>query len=110
VLLPNLDLVLGDAQRPPGVQVTKALEQLLVERVDLRGIAGEVRVNLEAVQIADNEQRRVVERFAVLGQFLIRRPQVLVLPRVFPAKLLIESDIRPAFAVVPRVHALPELR
>jgi len=65
-------------------------------------------VNLELVEIANDEQRRIVERLAVLEQLLIGGPQVLVLALVFPTEFLIEPDIGAALAIVRRINAFLE--
>lgn len=71
-----------------------------VEGVDLFGGAGEVGVDFEAVKIADDQERRVVERFAVLEELVVGRLEVGPLLFVFPAEMVLHPDVGPAFAAV----------
>lgn len=64
--------------------------------MDPFGGAREVGVDLEAIEIADDEERRVFERLAVLQHLLVGGVEVLVLPFVFPAEVLLHPDVGPA--------------
>lgn len=68
--------------------------------------AGEVGVDFEAVEIADDEQRRIGERFAVLQKLLIGFAEVFVLALVFPAEEAAPPDVREALPARFLVHAL----
>lgn len=59
----------------------------------LRGV-GEVRVDLELVEVAHDEQRRVVKGLAVLEQLRVRRPEVLVHALVLPREPSAAPDVR----------------
>lgn len=87
------------------LNVASVLEAIEIEFVFLRRVAGKVRVNLEAIEIAHDQERRIVERLAIAKELLVRGVEVLVLPLVFPAELLIEPDIGPTLAIVGRVDA-----
>ena len=72
---------------------------------DLLG-AGEVRVDLKAVEIADHEQRRVLQRLSVLQKLLVGGLKVLVLALVLPAEVVALPDIGKAVAAVLLLGAL----
>ena len=60
-----------------------------MDDVDLFGRAGEVRVNLSARDVADDQQRGILKRIAVLTELAIGVFEVLifVLAFVLPAEL-----------------------
>ena len=60
-------------------------------------------VDLEPVQVADDEQRRVLQGLAVALELLVGGPQVAVLALVLPAELALEPDVGPALLAVGRV-------
>jgi hypothetical protein len=69
-----------------------------VELVDLDGGIGEVGVDFEAIQIADDQERRVFKVFAVQEELLVGLFQALVFAFVFPGEFVAHPDIGPAFA------------
>ena len=76
--------------------------------MDLLGGAGEVRVDLEAVHIADDHQRRVLQGLAVELKLLVGRLEVLVLALVLPAEMVPHPNVGPAFLVFAGLHAFLE--
>ena len=76
--------------------------------MDVLDRAGEVGVDFEAVEIADDEQRWVFEVLAVLEELLVGGDEVFVLAFVFPAEVLAHPDIGPAVAAVGFVDAALE--
>ncbi len=68
--------------------------------MDLLDRAGEVGVDFEAVEVADDQQRRVFEVFAVLEELLVGGGEVFVLAFVFPAEVAAHPDVGPALAAV----------
>ncbi|MEZ4572746.1 MAG: hypothetical protein R2849_21000 [Thermomicrobiales bacterium] len=58
---------LARPERPEHPQVLRLVDRLQVELVDLLGGVGEVGVDLETVEVADDEQRRVLQILAVLS-------------------------------------------
>jgi hypothetical protein len=70
--------------------------------------AGEIGVDLKAVEIANDEQRRVLQALAVLEQLLISGLEVFVFALVFPAELALHPHVGPTFAAVTGLHALLE--
>ena len=71
-----------------------------VERdlVDLLHGAGEVRMDDQPVHVADDQQRRVLQRLAIFQELVVRGRQVFMLPLVFPAKEPALPDVGPAVA------------
>ena len=90
------------------VEVGRLGEAGEVEGVDLLGRAGEVGVDLEAVHVADDQQRRVFQVLAVQEQLLVGGGQVLVLALVLPAEVAAHPDVGPAVAAVGLVDAALE--
>jgi hypothetical protein len=78
------------------------------ELVDLFGGARDVGVNLEAVEVANDEQRRVFEVFAVLEELLVGSGEVFLLAFVFPAEVAAEPDVGPAGAAFGFIDAALE--
>ena len=111
------DLLAGDA-RPQGLGIGEQLAEDVeigrigqpgqVEAVDLLGRAGEVGVDLEAVHVADDQQRRVIQVLAVEQQLGVGVLQVLVLALVFPAEVAAHPHVGPALAAVGLLHAVLE--
>ena len=64
-----------------------------IEAIDLLGRSRKVGVDLEAIQIADDEQRRVLQVLAVLQELLISSGQVLVGAFVLPGVKAALPDI-----------------
>ena len=58
--------------------------------------AVEIRADDVAVKIADHEQRRIEQRFAVAEQLLARFIKVLVLALVFPTEAVLFPNVSPA--------------
>ena len=69
---------------------------------------GEVGVDLEAIEVADHEERRVLQGLAILEQLLIGGLQVLVLAFILPAEPGLHPDVGPALAAVGFLDALLE--
>jgi len=72
-----------------------ALEIGQVEGVDMLDRAGEVSMHLEAGEVADDEERRVLQVLAVLEELLVGGRQVLALALVLPADVAAFPDIGP---------------
>ena len=70
-------------------------ELVEVEGVDLLGRVGEVGVDLEALQVADNQEGRVFQGLAILEQLLVGGGEVLVLALILPAEVAALPDVRP---------------
>lgn len=68
-----------------GGAVLQQIGQL--EAVNLLGRVGEVGVYLESVQVADHQERRILQVLAVLEELLIRGPQVFVPALVLPGEV-----------------------
>lgn len=71
-----------------------------VESVDALGGAGEVGVDFEAVEVADDQERWVFEVFTVLEQLFVGGGEVFVFAFVFPAEVIVHPDVGPAVAAV----------
>jgi hypothetical protein len=65
-------------------------------------------VDLEAVQVADDQQRRVLQRLAVLQKLLVGRLQILAFALVLPGKVTALPDIREPAAAANLLDALLE--
>jgi hypothetical protein len=65
-------------------------------------------VDLEPVEVADDQERRVLQGLAVPLELLIGGLEVAVLALVLPAELLLQPDVGPALLAVGRVDALLE--
>jgi hypothetical protein len=79
----------------------------IVER-DFVGLAygrGEVGVNLEAIHIANDQQRRIFESLAILEELIVSRDQVLVPAFVLPAKEISFPNVCPAVPATVLVRA-----
>ena len=79
-----------------------------VELVFPLGRGGEVGMDLEAVHVANDQQRRVLQVFAVEQQLGVGRLQVLVLALVLPAEVAAHPDVGPAVAALGLLDALLE--
>ena len=90
------------------VDVRRQGEPGQVEGMDLLGGAREVRVDLEAVHVADDQQRRVFQGLAVQLQLLVGGLEVLVLALVFPTEMIPHPDIGPALLVFAGLHPFLE--
>ena len=90
------------------VQIGGVRQPGQVEDVDLLGGAGEIRVDLEAVHVADDHQRRVLQGLAVQLQLLVGRLEVLVLPLVLPGEMVPHPNVGPALLVFAGFHAFLE--
>ena len=78
------------------------------EGVDALDGVGEVGVDLEAVQVAHDEEGRAGEVFAVLEKLLVGRGQVLVLALVLPGEVAPVPDVGVAFPAAGLGDALLE--
>ncbi len=67
--------------------------------------AREVRAHLEALQIADDQQRRVLQCLAIVEELLVGRGQVLALALVLPGEVTALPDI--GEAAPPPVFSIP---
>lgn len=76
--------------------------------MDLLRRAREVRVNFEAIHVADDQQRRVAEVFAVLQQLLVGGDEVFVLPLVLPGEVVLHPDVGPPLFAFKLVDAALE--
>ena len=76
--------------------------------MDDRGLGREVRVDFEAVQIGDNQQRRIFQVFAVELKLLVRFEQVAALAFVLPSEVALVPDVGPALAAAGFVDAALE--
>jgi len=93
-----------DAQRLPrsGGEIGQA------EGVDLLDGAREVGVHLEAIQVADHQEGRVLQRLAVVQQLLVGRRQVLALALVLPGEVAPFPDVGEAITAGRLLRALLE--
>ena len=72
----------------------------VIERHDVNrwpGV-GEGGVDLDAIHVADDQQRRIIERVAVVDELLVRRGEVRVRAFVLPGEVPALPDVRPALA------------
>ncbi|CAA9574814.1 MAG: hypothetical protein AVDCRST_MAG19-3203 [uncultured Thermomicrobiales bacterium] len=83
------------AQDPEVARVAEAGE---VEAVGVGGGAGEVGADLEAVEVADDQQRRVLEGVAVELELAVGGGEVGVVPLVLPGEGAALPDVGPALA------------
>ena len=81
---------------------------LQVESVYAFGRAREVGVDLEAVEIAHDQQRRVFEVFAIEQKLPVGSGQVFVLAFVFPAEVAAHPHVGPTLAAARLAHAALE--
>jgi|GEM_PF-6599023 len=103
--------VLGDCfDRLAGFQGVRIGEQLaesvqvgrLGQVIEIKGkndgrLGGEVGVNLEPVQVADDEQRRVLQVLTIKEKLLVRLLQTAALALVFPGELaFIQTSAQPS--------------
>lgn len=79
-----------------------------IEGVDALAGGGEVGVDFEAVEVADDEERRVAEVLAIVVDLLVGGLEVLVLALVLPGEVVAEPDVGEAFATVDLVQGLVE--
>ncbi|MBN1321468.1 MAG: helix-turn-helix domain containing protein [Thermoleophilia bacterium] len=84
--------------RPEMRQALSGLELRESELVDDHRSVGEVRVDLEAVEVADDQKWRVIESFPVLKELGVGRLQVLALAFVLPGEVSALPHIREALA------------
>ena len=77
----------------------RRVEQVVQPDLDhlLDGV-GEVGVDLEAVHVAHDQERRVLQDFAVLEELLVGGVEVLVLALVLPGEEALLPDVGPALA------------
>ena len=61
--------------------------------------AREIRMDFEAIHIANDHQRRVFQRFPIELQLLVGRLEILVLSLVFPGEMIPHPDVGPALLV-----------
>ncbi len=80
------------------VKVCRLGEGVEVERVDALARVGEVGVDLEAIRVADDQQRRVFKIFAVVEKLLVGFLEVFVFAFVLPAEVAAHPDVGPAVA------------
>ena len=77
------------------------------EFMDLLDRAREVRVDFEAVEIADDQQGWVLEVFAVLEELLVGGCEVFMFAFIFPAEVVAKPDVGPAAAGGGRARLQP---
>ena len=86
-------------QRAEQPQVLRAVDLLIGEFVRLLNRAVEVGADDVAVKIADDEQRRIQERFTVAQQLAVGFVEVLLLALVFPGEATLFPNVgKAAFA------------
>lgn len=80
-------------------EIAGFVDVVVGELVDLEDGAVEIGFNDKPVEVARDEQRRVLERFAIFQELLVRFVQVRVLPFILPPEAVFPPDIsEPAFA------------
>ncbi|MDX1417452.1 MAG: hypothetical protein R3293_24825 [Candidatus Promineifilaceae bacterium] len=79
------------------VEATAVEDVFEADLVLARGIAGEVGVDLDGVDVAGDEQRRVVQRFAVELQLAVGAFEVFVRSFVFPDEVIAKIDVGESF-------------
>jgi hypothetical protein len=79
-----------------------------IEGVDALAGGGEIRVDFEAVEVADDEERRVAEVLTIVVDLLVSGLEVFVLALVFPGEVVAEPDVGEALAAVDLVEGLVE--
>jgi len=84
-------------------RLAEAVERDFVD--DGNGV-GEIGVDDDSVQVADDEEERVGERVAVKEELVIGVVQILVLTLVFPAEEILFPDIGEAIAAAVLFRAL----
>ena len=82
------------AQQVAGGAIQKVIQR---EFVDLLHRVRPVGVDAEPVHVADDQQRRIVERNGILLELGEGAVEVLLLALIFPSKAFLAPDIRPAF-------------
>lgn len=78
------------------------------QAMDLDDRVGEMGMNLDGAEVADDQQRRVVQGGRVLLQLPQGRAQVLVLALILPGETVLAPDIGPAVAPAGLLHPLLE--
>ena len=68
-----------------------------VEGVDALGGGGEVGVDFEAVEVADDEKWRVAEIFTVVIDLLVGGFEIFMLALVLPGEVVAKPDVGEAF-------------
>ena len=83
-------------QLPQHIEILRIGQAPQIEAVDSLGRAGEVGVDLEAAQVAHNQQRRVLQVLAIKEQLVVGGQQILVLGLVLPTEVAAHPDVGPA--------------
>ena len=73
-------------QRAENAEIFRAVNLVVGEFVSLLNRAVEIGADDVAVKIADNEQRRIEQRFAVAEQLLVSLVEIFLFAFVFPAE------------------------
>ncbi len=79
--------------RPQFRQNGRVAQFVIAEHVHLRGSAGELGVDFVSVEIADDQERRVLQILMVEQKLLIGCRQIGVLALVLPSEMLAHPDI-----------------
>ena len=88
-------------QRAEKAQILRAINLVVGELVGLLDRAVEVGADDVAVEIADDQQRRIEQRFAVAEQLLVGFVEVLLLALVFPGEAALFPHVgKAAFCLV----------
>jgi len=90
------------------VEIGGVGQVLKVEFVDPLGRAREIRVDLEVVQVADDQERRVAQVLPVQEELLVGGGQVLAPALVLPAEVVAFPDVGPAVAPLDLLDAALE--
>ena len=104
----GLELLRGDEDRADDLEVPGVAELLEADLVDLLPGGGEVGVDHQAVHVAGDEERRVLEVGAVLVELEVGGVEVLVLALVLPGEVAALPDVGPAVRAVLLRSALLE--
>ena len=95
-------------QFPQDVQIGRLGQPGQVELVFPLGRGREVGMDLEAVHVADDQQRRILQVLAVAKELVVGFLQVFVLAFVFPAEVAAHPHVGPAVAAFGLLNALLE--
>src|SRR5260221_6429209 len=80
-------------ERPQDSEMLRLRHLVICEPIDPLRRIGEVRVDLEGIHVADNQQGRVIEVVTVLEQLLVGICEARVAALVLPGEVPLEPDI-----------------
>ncbi len=90
------------------VKVFRLGQLVQVESVEDGWLGREVGVDFEAVEIGDNQQRRIFQVFAIELKLLVRFEEVAAFALIFPGEVALVPDVGPSLAAAGFMHAALE--